>query len=100
MNAPRIQFLFFDRCPLAPRARAALERALADCGIDRYETIDLLGPDTPPDLRGWGSPTILVDGIDATGEAQPAALSCRVYQEPGGVPSVGTISTLIRSRMS
>jgi hypothetical protein len=100
VNEPRIQFLFFDGCALARRARAALERALADRGIDRDETIDLLGPDTPPDLRGWGSPTILVDGIDATGQPQPEALSCRVYQEPGGVRSVGTISTLIRSRMS
>lgn len=98
MSEPRIQFLFFDGCPLVTRARAALEKALAECRIERYEAIDLLAADTPPDLRPWGSPTILVDGVDVSGEARPEALSCRIYRDPNGVPSANTISSIIRAK--
>jgi len=50
-----------------------------------------LDPASPEDLRGWGSPTILVNGADVTGQPKGNSVSCRVYNTPGGVPDVQCI---------
>ncbi len=81
-----VQFLAFDGCPLADAARAALEQALSNCAMSSYEEIDILDPGSPKELRGWGSPTILVNGIDASGQVKGDSVSCRVYPGPNGVP--------------
>ncbi len=93
----QVQFLAFDGCPLAGPARANLEKALADCGMSGYEDIDILDPGTPDDLPGWGSPTILVNGVDVTGQPKGDSVSCRVYPGPDRVPSSTTIAASIRS---
>jgi hypothetical protein len=47
---------------------------------------------TPADFRRFGSPTVLVDGEDVTGEnAGTEAMACRA----DGVPSVATITARI-----
>ena len=94
---PKIELLIFANCPLADAARASLMQALAELSIATYDEIDLLDPTTPDELRGWGSPTILVDGEDASGAPKGASIGCRVYQEPGRVPSPATIVAAIRS---
>ncbi len=91
-----VQFLSFEGCPLADAARANLEKALADCGVSGYDQIDILDPDTPDDLPGWGSPTILVNGIDVTGQSKGESVSCRIYPGPDRVPSSDTIAASIR----
>ena len=54
-----VQFLAFNGCPLAEPAKDNLKEALA--GSDTvFEEIDILDPDCPKDLPGWGSPTILI----------------------------------------
>ncbi len=65
---PDVRFLWFAGCPLAAPARANLEAALLQCGVDHYETIDLMSPDTSPTLQDWGSQTILIDVDVVTGE--------------------------------
>ena len=87
----RIQLLTFEGCPLADAARACLEVALTDCGLQDYEEIDILDPTTPEHLRCWGSPTILVDGADITGQPKGNSVSCRVYTGPEGVPEKSEI---------
>ena len=61
------------------------------------EEIDVTDPRTPPELRSWGSPTILVDGIDVLAE-EPSENCCRIY--PGGaergVPPIGAIEAALR----
>jgi hypothetical protein len=91
-----VQLLVFAGCPLAGTARRALEQALTECGLAAYEEIDLLAPETPDELRGWGSPTILVDGKDVTGVAKGDTVGCRVYTGPTKVPEVATIVACIR----
>ena len=98
MPGPRIQLLTFAGCPLAAAARTELESALTDLGIDGYEEIDLNALDTPDQLRGWGSPTILIDGIEATGQPKGDQLSCRVYATPEKVPNHAAIVAAIRQR--
>ena len=48
-------------------------------------------------LRGWGSPTILVNGEDVVGNAKGEGVGCRVYDAPGGVPTPEYIATKIGS---
>jgi len=85
-----VQFLAFSGCPLAEPARENLKKALAGSETE-FEEIDLLDSDCPTDLPGWGSPTILVNGEDVTGQPRGNSVSCRVYNTPGGVPSVESI---------
>ena len=93
----QVQLLAFDGCPLAAPARANLEKALADCGMRDYQDIDILDPATPDDLPGWGSPTILVDGVDVTGQPKGDSVSCRVYPGSDRVPDPASIVTSIES---
>jgi len=97
MNDWTIQFLAFDGCPLAEAAKADLERALSDCGITGYRTVDILDPATPEELRGWGSPTILVNGVDVGGQGKGDGVGCRVYPGAERVPSASAIAAKIRS---
>ena len=99
VTVPRIQFLAFDGCPLADAARSALESALLDCGlaIDQYDVINILDPSTPTDLASWGSPSILVNGHDVTGEIPGDGVGCRLYDTPNQVPTIETIATAIRN---
>lgn len=94
---PHIQFLAFDGCPLADAARSVLENALRQCGleIDHYEAINILDPSTPTELASWGSPSILVNGRDVTGQVPGDGVGCRLYFTPDQVPTLDTIATAI-----
>ncbi len=96
-HAVSIQFLTFEGCPLTDAARAELERALAECGIRDYEEIDILDPDAPEELRGWGSPTILVKGQDVAGQTKGNSASCRIYPGRKRVPDAATIASSIEA---
>lgn len=97
-SAPLIQFLSFDGCPLADAAQVALDRALLACGLTagNYELIDVLDPETPESLVRWGSPTILVNGEDVTGQARSDGVGCRIYDTPEQVPTAESIIAAIR----
>ena len=97
MSDVNVQFLAFDGCPLADAARANLEKAIANCGVSSYEEIDILRPDTPEDLPGWGSPTILVNGVDVSGQPKGHSVTCRVYPGFDRVPEVASIVASIKS---
>lgn len=100
MSEPKIQLLVFEGCPLAGAARAALEEALGIVGLTGYEEVDILDSDTADELRGWGSPTILVDGQDATGGPKGDSVGCRVYSGPDRVPDAKAIADHIRNAKS
>ena len=78
-----VHLLYFPDCPNVAAARNALNRAMGTLPDPPPVTeIDLTDPDTPEHLRAWGSPTILVDGVDVAGDDAPAgegvAPCCRV----------------------
>lgn len=100
MTQPKIQLLIFDGCPLADAARTSLQTALASLGLRDFEEINILDAATPNELKGWGSPTILVEGEDLTRNAKGEGVGCRVYNTPNGVPSPQTIAKRIRSLTS
>lgn len=91
----KIQLLSFPGCPNAEPALHALREAMALDKIgDAIEEIDVSHPDAPAWVNGWGSPTILIDDIDVTGETRSmSAASCRLYQN--GAPSVVQIRARI-----
>ena len=90
-NSLIVQFLSFPGCPLESRARAELEKALAECGLDRYDNVDVMAEQTADELKAWGSPTILVNGKDVTGHPVGDGVGCRVYSGGKGVPDAQTI---------
>ncbi len=96
MPRPIVQFLSFPGCPLESRARTELEKALAECGLNRYENINVMAEQTAEELKSWGSPTILVNGRDVTGHESGDGVGCRVYGGDLGVPDTETIVEFLR----
>ena len=96
----RIQLLTRPDCPNAGPAREALRAAMALTGIAApVEEVDLAAPGLPESLRGWASPTILVDGIDAGGRQAPDdGDACRLYAGGARAPGVDVIGELLRRR--
>ena len=81
----KVQLVTFDGCPNADAARETLRRALVVSGLDAsIEEINSSSPQTPQPLRLWGSPTVLVDGVDAGGEEKPTGPTCRLYRDASG----------------
>jgi mercuric ion transport protein len=86
----KIQLLYFEGCPHLEPARVALRDAMVAEQVDQaVEEIDVESPTAPEALRGWGSPTILIDGKDVTGAARTTGSSCRLYAD--GAPAVDEI---------
>jgi len=97
-SGPRIELLSFPSCPNTPKIRGNLHRALVSLGIEAKVAEINLESLTPSDVRrGWGAPTILVNGSDLLGTAPPASrtLSCRVYSD--GIPSADQIARRLQS---
>ena len=95
----KVQFLYFPDCPNHEAAREALRRCMAALEIPPdFEDIDVTAPDVPEELRSWGSPTILVNGVDVSGvTATQAGSSCRLYGA-SGVPSDEQITLLLKTQ--
>ena len=99
----RIQLLTHPGCASASATRERLVRLLAlaraDAGI---EEVDVTAANAPEHLRGWGSPTVLIDGEDVGGEKSPGGSCCRLYRNAdgrlGGVPSEALIAAMLRGR--
>lgn len=86
--------LVFDRtCPNADGARAQLRVALARVGIaGEWTEWDRDAADSPPHVRRYASPTILVNGRDvvdsgAGGTTLDGMAGCRIYVDHSGTLS-------------
>ncbi len=97
MKTPRIELVYFDGCPNASQARENLREAVeASSQALTWSEWDLMEESTPADYRRFGSPTVLVNGEDVTGEnVGTAAMACR----SDGVPSVATLTARICGRV-
>lgn len=90
-----IELLYFDDCP---SWKVAQER-LAEISSERSDvrvTHHLVETVEEAERRGFhGSPSILIDGVDAFADADAGAgLSCRVYQTPDGLAGAPTLEQL------
>ena len=80
-----IDLIYDEDCPNIELARSQLRKALTNCGrpLDWNEYASS-NPDLPAYARGYGSPTILIDGEDVGGEAPQHAPCCRIYAPSDG----------------
>jgi len=84
----RIDFLYFEGCPHAAPARQRLREALATVGAaQHWSEWDTGSSSTPEVLRGYASPTILINGVDVEQKAQTSGAGCAV----GGGPSMDVL---------
>lgn len=93
MNAPKIDLVYFEGCPNATLARENLRAAVEAMGSGwTWSEWDLMSESTPEHFRLHGSPTVLVEGRDVTGEGHGAvAMACRA----DGAPSVQVITAAL-----
>jgi hypothetical protein len=77
---PKVDLLYFPSCPNIPAAREQLTRAFAALDLPaKWTEVDVSAEDAAEQVRGYGSPTILVDGKDVMGEPPSDGSTCRVY---------------------
>lgn len=100
---PRVELIYDMDCPNVQEARKALLKAFVDTGLrPSWTEWDRKSADSPPRVRRFGSPTILVDGQDVAGaEPVDGADSCRVYHYGSGVlrgvPAVERVAAALGS---
>jgi len=79
----RVQLLTFPGCPNALATRERLLAVLRSLGHHApIDEVNLEARDAPAELSGYGSPTILVDGVEIEGAG--AGGGCRLYRDARG----------------
>jgi len=83
---PTVDLIYDKDCPNVAAARTELLRGFARTDVTaRWREWDVSRADAPAHVRGYGSPTILVNGADVSG-GEPAGndVCCRVYLGASG----------------
>ena len=99
-----IEILYVDQCPNSDEAGVRVKEALAEVGlVDVAVSYRLLATDDEAAAVPFaGSPTILIDGVDAfPGADRVTDLACRVYPTEDGLkgyPTVDQLAAVIRER--
>ena len=98
----KVELIYDPDCPNVELARSRLREAFSTQGlVPEWVEWDRSAADTPSHARQYGSPTVLVDGRDVSGDGRSAdANCCRVYAGEGGMegaPSVRDISKALTS---
>ncbi len=101
---PKIEFIYERSCPNIANARTQLRLALEQTGLPaRWQEWEHHDRRSPAYARRYGSPSILVDGVDVAGEPASEAPSCRIYSSSRGrnrgVPDASLIRTTLENRM-
>ncbi|TFC10371.1 thioredoxin family protein [Cryobacterium algoritolerans] len=100
----RAEILYIADCPNSAAAGVVLRDALDETGHSNVviEFRLLTSSEQAAEVPFAGSPTILLDGVDAfPPSARVTDLACRVYrsgQGPAGVPSAVDLADVIRER--
>ena len=98
-----VELIYDGDCPNVANARANLLRAFAEAKHPaRWVEWKRSDPASPPHVRGYGSPTVLVDGRDVAGvEPSGDVTCCRLYtsvsSESSGAPPVEILTSAMRA---
>ncbi len=101
--SPLVELVYDCDCPNVEAARKQLSEAFSELGMSpQWEEWDRNAEESPPDVRRYGSPTVLVDRRDVSGDGSEADWNCcRVYTGPDGgmrgVPSVEAIRSALEA---
>jgi len=98
-----VELVYDGDCPNVADARAQLLRAFAAAKVQpRWQEWRGDDPASPEHVRGYGSPTILIDGDDIARAEEGVASCCRLYPQPDGtvrgVPSLEMITSALSHR--
>lgn len=93
---PTVEIVWEEGCPNVDAARDVVREALRRAELpEQWREWDRGDAETPVEIRGYGSPTILVDRVDVADTEPAGASCCRVYQQDdgsfAGVPEVDTL---------
>lgn len=84
----RIDLLYFEGCPHAEAAREHIREALVSlASAVVWNEWDTAADSTPEHLRGYASPTVLVNGIDVQRKLPTSGAGCAV----GGGPTLEAV---------
>lgn len=91
-RTPRIELLWWEGCPSTDRALAELTAVVSELGLDAGQIAmrQIRTDEQALGERFAGSPTVLIDGVDAlrrtagAGDDEPPGLGCRVYRRRDG----------------
>lgn len=94
---PAVELIYDRDCPNVNQARTHLLRAFVQARLTPQWSEYLIGdPAAPTRTRGYGSPTILIDGHDVSGVAPGDQSSCRLHaREKGGFSGVPAVSQIV-----
>lgn len=82
---PMVDLVYASDCPNVSLARTNLLLGFARAGMaPRWSEHEIGDPEAPVRTRGYGSPTILVDGRDVAGLPPSAETCCRLYRGTAG----------------
>ena len=101
-----VEILHIDACPNRREAGRLVAAALAelDAGHVPVRFTLISTPEEAAAVPFAGSPTILVDGVDAfPSDAATGALACRIYRTDGrlsGTPSLRAIREALAARLT
>jgi mercuric ion transport protein len=99
----KVEFIYDADCPNVAEARAQLLRAFTETGISpRWVEWSRDSAEAPAYVRGFGSPTLLVNGHDVAEQTSDHGNACcRLYADPSGAlrgaPSVEQIVTALQA---
>lgn len=100
--APQLELVYDCDCPNVGRSRVALRSALIEFGArPSWVEWDRSSADTPTAYRGFGSPTVLINGRDM--HALPSGLeaeanACRLYiNDDGSLSGVPSVKSIVRA---
>ena len=99
----KVEFIYDPDCPNVAEARAQLLRAFTETGISpRWVEWSRDSAEAPAYVRGFGSPTLLVNGHDVAEQTSDHGNACcRLYAGPSGAlrgaPSVEQIVTALQA---
>jgi mercuric ion transport protein len=99
---PTVELVYDRQCPSVPEARAHLLSAFVQAGLTpKWSEFQIGDADVPEHARGYGSPTILIDGRDVSGAVVGAEMSCRLYKtEQGHLSRAPAISEIVAALAS
>jgi hypothetical protein len=95
----KVELIYERSCPNTAAARAQLSKALLAARLPpRWTEWEVGQPGAPGYVRGYGSPTILVNGRDVA-ESPPAQGGdcCRLYSTTEGLSGVPALSCIIEA---
>lgn len=109
-RGPVVDLIFDAECANLDAARSLLREACTELGMPpHWREWDRASENTPPAMRQFSSPTVLINGADVSDDRGMAApvdgtTCCRIYLRQGrlsGVPTLNEIvSALSRFRSS